>query len=222
MSRGGLVALLLPLAALLLPLRVGAEPPVIPQGTLTLEELMHRMATTTGVRASFHETKELALLEAPLESDGKLYFVPPGRMARITTRPGASTLVIDGPKMTFRDETGATDVDLSASRVARTIVENFVVLFNGDLPSLRERYEVAYSADGPRWRMQLLPKGAPLSQFVGEVSLRGDGPALEEMVIVEREGDRTVTRFRDMETGVRFGPEELAKLFPQGASSTRP
>ena len=209
-------------ALLLLQPVAAAEPPVIPKGTLTLEELMHRMATTTGVRASFHETKELVLLEAPLESDGRLYFVPPARMARITTRPGASTLVIDGPKMSFRDETGATDVDLSASRVARTIVENFVVLFNGDLPGLRERYAVDYSADGPRWRMRLVPKGAPLSQFVGEVSLRGDGPALEEMVIVEPEGDRTVTRFHDMETGVRFGPDELARLFPQGASSTQP
>ncbi len=215
-------ACLAAVGALLLPLLARAEPPVIPKGTLTLEELMHHMATTTGVRAAFHETKELALLEAPLESDGELYFVPPDRMARITTRPGASTLVIDGARMSFRDETGATDVDLSASRVARTVVENFVVLFNGDLPGLRERYHVDYSADGARWRMRLVPKAAPLSQFIAEVSLRGDGPALEEMVIVEREGDRTVTRFHDMETGVRFGADELARLFPQGASPTKP
>ena len=85
----------------------------IPSGPLTLEVLMHGMATSTGVRAEFREEKTLALLESPLVSEGTLYFIPPSRMARITTRPGASSLVIDGQKMSYTDETGASDVDLA-------------------------------------------------------------------------------------------------------------
>jgi hypothetical protein len=174
------------------------------------------------VRAKFREEKILALLETPLVSEGTLYFVPPSRMARITTHPGASALVIDGGRMSYTDEAGASDVDLAGSRVARSMVENFVVLFGGDLAALRERYHVEFGAEGTRWRMQLLPKAAPLSQFIASVELRGVGPALEEMVIREADGDRTTTRFQRVEADTRFTPEELARLFPPGPSAPVP
>jgi outer membrane lipoprotein-sorting protein len=212
----------LALLALLAAVSAGAEPPAIPQGPLTLEALMQRMSATSGVRAEFREEKTLALLETPLVSEGTLYFIPPSRMARITTRPGASKLVIDGQRMSYSDEAGASDVDLAGNRVARTIVENFVVLFAGDLAALRERYRVGFSAEGLRWRVHLTPKAAPLSQFLASVEMKGDGPALKEMAIREADGDLTVTRFQRVETDVHFTPEELARLFPPGPSAAAP
>ena len=214
----------LALLALLMAATVGAgaESPAIPSGPLTLEALMQRMSSTTGVRAEFREEKTLALLETPLVSEGTLYFVPPSRLARITTRPGASALVIDGGRMSYTDEAGESDVDLSGNRVARSIVENFIVLFGGDLAALRERYRVEFGAEGTRWHMQLTPKTAPLTQFIASVEMRGVGPELEEMVIREADGDRTVTRFRQVETDTRFTPEELARLFPPGSSAPLP
>jgi hypothetical protein len=151
-----------------------------------------------------------------------LYFVPPARMARITTRPGASALVIDGGRLSYSDETGASDVDLASNRVARALVENFVVLFAGDLPALRERYNVDFAADGARWRMQLTPKAEPLAKFIASVELRGEGPALKEMAVREADGDQTLTRFERVETDTRFSPEELARLFSPGSSAARP
>lgn len=199
-----------------------AEPLAAPSGPLTLEALMQRMSATTGVRAAFREEKSLALLEAPLVSEGTLYFVPPDRMARITTRPGASTLVIDGGRLSYRDEAGASDVDLSGNRAARALVENFVVLFAGDLAALRERYDLRFEAEGTRWRIQLAPRAAPLTSFIASVELRGVGPALAEMSVREADGDLTVTRFERVETDVDYTPEELARLFPAGASAARP
>ena len=196
--------------------------PEVPHGTLTLETLMHHMATTSGVRAEFHEVKQIALLEEPLESDGTLYFIPPSRMARVTRTPGATTLLIDGSRMSYRDMAGGNSVDLSANRVARTIVENFVVLFNGDLRALRDRYNVGYDADGPRWDMRLVPKGPPVSQLIASIELNGDGPALKQMVLVEKEGDRTTTFFHDVVTDVQFSPEELSRIFLEKAPAKVP
>ncbi|HEY8155408.1 MAG TPA: outer membrane lipoprotein carrier protein LolA [Myxococcota bacterium] len=212
----------LALLALLLAASAGAESPAIPSGPLTLEAMMARMASTPGVRAEFREEKQLALLAAPLVSEGTLYFIPPSRLARITSRPGASTLVIDGGRMSYTDEAGASDVDLAGSRVARSVVENFVVLFGGDLAALRERYAIEFDAEGARWRMRLTPKAAPLSQFIASVEMRGVGPALEQMLIREADGDLTTTRFQRVETDRRFSPEELARLFPPVASAPAP
>lgn len=196
--------------------------PEVPHGTLTLETLMHHMATTSGVRAEFHEVKHIALLEQPLESDGTLYFIPPARMARITRAPGATTLVIDGSRMSYRDTTGGNSVDLSGNRVARAIVENFVVLFNGDLDALQKHYEVGFDAESARWHMRLVPKGPPVSQLIASIELRGDGPALQEMVVVEKEGDRTTTLFHDVVVDTRFSPEELSHIFLENAPAKVP
>jgi len=220
--RGRRPAPRLALIALLAAASAGAEPPAVPSGPLTLEAMMQRMASTPGVRAEFREEKHLALLDAPLVSEGTLYFVPPSRMARITSRPGKTVLVIDGGRMSYTDATGASQVDLAGSRVARSMVENFVVLFGGDLAALRERYRIDFEAEGMRWQMRLMPKAAPLSQFIASIEMRGVGPALEEMVIHEADGDLTTTRFRRVETDRRFTPEELARLFPPGPSTQAP
>jgi outer membrane lipoprotein-sorting protein len=213
---------LLALLSLLAAASAAAEPPAVLQGPLTLETLMQRMAATSGVRAEFREEKTLALLEAPLVSEGTLYFIPPARMARITTRPGASRLVIDGERMSYTDETGASDVDLAGNRVARSIVENFVVLFAGDLAALQDRYRVEFTARHRVWRIHLTPKAAPLSEFLASVEMQGEGPALEQMAMREADGDLTVTRFQRVETDVRFTPEELARLFAPAGTAPAP
>ena len=183
------------------------------QGPLTLETLMQQLATTSGVRAEFHEVKEIALLDRPLKSAGTLYFVPPRRMAHYTTRPTRSAFVVDGSRLSFRDETGGESVDLSVNPIARAVVENFVVLFNGDLEALRARYNVGFEAQGPRWKLDLVPRDSRVMAVVSRVVLRGDDAALEEMVVSEAGGDRTVTTFHDVRTDVRFSEAELARIF---------
>jgi hypothetical protein len=187
---------------------VGSEP------QLGLEELMRRMAGTPGVVARFVETKQLALLELPLESRGTLYFVPPQRLARRTSSPGVSTLIIDGGRLTFRDQAGGEEIDLAASPVVRVLVENFIVLFNGDLVELRKRYRTSFEADDSSWVLLLTPRGAPLNRFVESVTMRGDvSGGMREMVMVEKGGDRTTTRFDQVDIDHVFDQRELAEVF---------
>jgi len=217
-SRRGVVLVglepLFAVAALVLLAGAGGRMPAgSERGPLTLETLMQQMATTSGVRAEFHEVKEIALLNRPLESTGTLYFVPPRRLAHYTTRPTRSAFVIDGSRLSFRDETGGESVDLSADHIARAIIENFVVLFNGDLEALRDRYDVGFEAQGPRWKLELVPRDPRMRSVVSRVVLRGDDAVLEQMVVSEAGGDRTVTTFDDVRTDVRFSETELARIF---------
>jgi outer membrane lipoprotein-sorting protein len=203
----------------------GEVPPATeqdPREPLTLETLMQHMATTSGVRAEFHELKEIALLDRPLESAGTLYVVPPRRLAHYTTRPTRSVFVIDGSRLSFRDETGGESVDLSADPIARTVVENFVVLFNGDLEALQARYDVGFEAQGPRWQLDLVPRDSRVIAVVSRVMLRGNGVALEQMVVSEAGGDRTVTTFHDVRNEVRFSDAELARIFSHDPNAPPP
>jgi outer membrane lipoprotein-sorting protein len=179
----------------------------------TLESLMAGMAKTTGVEARFLERKEIALLSEPIETRGTLVFLPPDRLVRITTEPSHSRLVIAGEHFSFRDAAGGEAVDLSANPLAREFVDNFIVLFNGDLARLRERYEPVLSGDAARWSLALRPRHRPLSDLIERITLEGSGRTLRGMEMLERDGDRTTTRFEDVAVDRRFTPAEIERWF---------
>jgi hypothetical protein len=181
-----------------------------------LDALLRGMAGASGVEARFVERKELALLAAPLESRGLLYFVPPARMARFTDAPDATALVVDGDRVRFRDGAGEEQLDLSATPMARVFVDNFVVLFSGDRARLEALYEVTLHGDLDAWELRLTPRRPPLDRVLERVVLSGAGPAMREMQVVERDGDRTVTRFERVDADRRFDAAERARLFEAG------
>jgi len=218
---GGLRALRAAAAVLLVaaaPLAGARSDPKVPDtGSLELEKLMRGMAGSRGVVASFRETKELALLDVPIESRGTLYFVPPDRLARHMSAPTRSELVIDGDRVQFRDESGREGMDLSGSPIARVYLDNFTVLFGGDLPALEARYEVDFQSDEAQWKLRLVPRSKRVKRFVEHIELRGDPVAMREMVIVERDGDRTTTVFEQVDPDHAFARDELAQLFGEAA-----
>lgn len=184
----------------------------------TLESLMRGMASTSGVVAHFREVKELGLLSAPLETRGILHFVPPDRLARQTLEPSRSRLVIDGERVAYRDEAGDEVADLSSSPLAQEFVKSFIVLFNGDLETLRERYEpelrVAAGGEAPaRWTLVLRPRHRPLADVIEHITLEGRGRVLERIALRETDGDRSITTFEDVEVDRRFDPDELERIF---------
>ena len=196
------------LMLLLVCVPAGAEP-----DQTGLDELLASMAATRGVEAEFHERREVALLVEPLESRGRLYFVPPDRMARFTIEPAFSALVSDRGNLRFRDAQVGEEMDLSASPMATAFVENFTAVFSGDRSRLERFYEARLETRGEDWELILLPRGLPLSRFIEVVTLRGDAGGMQELEVRETDGDQTLTRFVSVELDRSFDPDELETLF---------
>jgi outer membrane lipoprotein-sorting protein len=178
-----------------------------------LEALMLRFASSGGVRAHFREIKHLALLSAPIESEGMLYFAPPNRLARYTSRPGKARVVVNGTRAAFYNPTGHQEVDLESSEVASHLVGNLVVLLRGDLPGLLARYHVALSDDSREWVLELEPRSSVVRKLIASIRIKGSGVGLVEMETRESSGDKTVMRFSQVETGVDFAAAELERIF---------
>jgi hypothetical protein len=202
-----------------------------------LSALLAGMRSTSGVIAEFTETRELALLSSPLESTGTIWFVPPARLVRLVTSPGRSRLVVDGDKVRFESDTGTQALDLSASPIARQIIDSFVVLFNGDEKRLRELYTVTFdagsgaaaagsatqgSAPGAAvWHLHLVPRSAPLDRMIASFDMFGSDRRIDRMEAAEPDGDRTVTRFGATDVQHAFTARELDELFGAAAGSSR-
>jgi len=182
-----------------------------------LDEILRRMASTPGVEAVFDERKELALLAAPLETRGVIYFVPPDRFARFTTSPGRSALLVTGDAVQLREGSDAEAIDLSGNRVARVFVENFVALWSGDRDRLERLYTPEFRGTREAWELRLVPRRAPLADVIALITLRGDRDALQQLIVEERDGDRTTTRFGATRSDRVFTPAELRQIFSVGA-----
>ena len=178
-----------------------------------LDELMDRFAASRGVRARFRETKHLALLVKPLETEGLLFFAPPNWLARYTTRPGVSSVVVRGDWVAFHDETGHQQLTLGSNDVARHFVDHLVVLLRGDLPVLRSRYVVAFRSEDTGWELTLEPRSEAVRGVVEWIRFDGRGDHLTRLETLETSGDRTVTIFGEVEPNRVFPPAELDRIF---------
>jgi hypothetical protein len=182
-----------------------------------LAEILDRMASTHGVEAVFEERKEVALLEAPLESRGVIYFVPPDRFARFTSSPGFSALVVTGDAVHLREGRDGEPIDLSGNRMARVFVENFVTLWSGDRERLERLYAPEFRGTLDAWELRLVPRRPPLADILAAITLKGDRAAMRDLLVEERDGDRTTTRFGATRSDRVFTAAELQRIFGAGA-----
>ena len=190
------------------------KPAAAERAAPTFDELLAQFKRAPGLSAKFHEEKHLAMLEAPLVTEGTIHFAPPRRLARRAEKPVASVLLIEGDKLQFGDADGKQSVDLATNPAARLFVDAFVELLAGDRAGLEKLFSIAFAPRrGGAWRVTLTPRVAPMDKVIKELALSGDGLALREMDLRETSGDWTHTTFSDVDVNHAYAPAELARVF---------
>lgn len=114
---------------------------------LSAESLLREFSRMPGLEARFVEEKTLAMLAAPLESRGTLYYAPPGYMLRRIDEPRRSEVLVTPDRLVVT-EGGAVvqQFDLNARSEVSTFVESFVWILAGDIEKLRSAYELRFAA----------------------------------------------------------------------------
>jgi outer membrane lipoprotein-sorting protein len=174
---------------------------------------MQRFAASGGVRARFRESRHLSILTDPIETTGTLYFAPPDRLARHTTWPGRSSVVIEAERVLLGDETGQRVFDLNTSEIARALVGNLMIVFRGDLESLRERYSIAFDSNAESWTLDLEPRSRALRSVIERIHFVGRGRDLTAMETRESNGDRTIMELSEIESGLSWEQRDLDRIF---------
>ena len=180
---------------------------------LTLDSLMSQFRAVTGLEAKFHEEKKMALLSAPLLSEGAIYFSAPDRFVRETTAPAKSTLRVDSHELRFGDASGTQAIPLDGNPVVRLFVDAFVKVLQGDREALERIFAIELKTAGKGWQLILKPKVAPMTQVIDRLELFGSGVAIDKMLLFEVDGDETDTVFSAVNTARKFSPAESARIF---------
>ncbi|HEB89987.1 MAG TPA: outer membrane lipoprotein carrier protein LolA [Deltaproteobacteria bacterium] len=183
-------------------------------------ELLAGFAGSRGFEARFIEEKTLALLAAPLRSEGHLYFEAPSNLLRRVEKPRRQEILVRRDEVRIRDASGEQVIDLASRGPARPLIQSMIWIFTGDVESLEKVYRIDYRVlegehgeGARRWQADLVPKGGPLASLIERLRVGGEGRATDYLEFVETSGDRTLTRIVDVEPGRRFGPEERRELF---------
>lgn len=201
-------------------------------GPNTASELFSRMATLSGLEASFVENKKVALLKVPLRSEGALFYMRPGHLLRQVTQPKASQVLITPERLELKDSQGTRTMDLRARPDVKLFVEAFIKVLAGDQAALSKVFDIQFERalvnssqpappPGPTtgWNLTLTPKAAPLNQLVRKLVLSGKGYAVERIEVLETKGDSAVTELTVKTVGRIFSVEEQRTLFGIGATS---
>lgn len=202
-----LLAVVLSPSVVLWPSAASAQPSV------TLDSLLGQFAALPGLEARFVEEKRIALLAVPVRSEGRLFFVNPGRMMRHVTSPDPShTLIADG-ELRMRSGGRTETLSIRTNPVLRGFVESFRAVLAGNRADLDRFYvaQLTTSADG--WELRLTPRDAALREFLRSITMRGQGVILRDMRMVEVSGDETRTEFFDVDTHRSFSPAEAQRIF---------
>lgn len=168
----------------------------------TVPELSTVVEGFRTMQSTYTERKHLSLMEDPLVSEGKIYFIAPNLLKMVTVRPFRQTLTIDGQSLLIvQHDLGKEDrLDLGQVPTARAMVRSILEVLAGRVTELENRYHCTAERDGKGYVLDLVPTREPMISMVTRLRVRVE-PALgiKEIVTEEKDGDRTVLTLTNVE-----------------------
>ncbi len=190
---------LMAVAAMVMVSFQGSSPAATHQAPpLTLESLLRTLKENPSKRVHFHESRQLAALTRPLESEGVLAFTPPSTLLKEVKSPRAITYRVEGDKVFINDPRSSLQevFSLSESGMLEAFIEAIRAPLAGDLLTLQRFWEPHLGGSLTHWSLTLLPRDLGVKALVQRVTVKGDGGNILAMTIEEANGDSTKLTFK--------------------------
>jgi hypothetical protein len=154
--------------------------------------LMRALSSNKGGRASFVETKYIALLDAPVRSSGELSYAPPDRLEKRTERPKAEVMKLDKDLLTLERGNKKLTINLGDQPEALAFVDSIRRTLAGDRAALERHYALHLSGTAERWTLNLLPSDQRIAALVTSITVAGSGNQVRRIEYRQTDGDRAV------------------------------
>ena len=159
-----------------------------------VEQLMRSLSAVKSSRAKFVERKQMAILNAPLESSGVLAYTAPGRLEKRTLLPRTETLLLDRDKLTIESSEKRLNRTLNLQQypMVWALVEGIRSTLAGDMATLRRFYQVSFEGGESRWLLVLKPLEPRIREVLADIRISGSAQRIEVIEVVESSGDRSI------------------------------
>jgi outer membrane lipoprotein-sorting protein len=190
-------AMLLLIACLLSPFPAAAE-----SAAWSIDHLMQSLASVEQRQARFRETRELSLLQQALTSEGTLTFQRPDTLIKQYDPPNGMRYRIDANRLLMRKADGEeTVIRLDNAPQLQAYVAALRAVLAGNLQQLQTYFELHLEGDRKAWQLTLTPRQPGLARQVIRIEIFGSEQGIEQFVVMEQGGDRTITRLHEPHAG---------------------
>ena len=173
----------------------------------SLTELAQTLQKPANVQGAFTQQRYLKSLSKPMTTQGKFVLIPKKGLLWQMEKPFATTLRVraDG----IMQWTGSAWANPNASKLGQNRqIQLFLDLLGGNTQGLEKQFDLALSGTEQQWTLQLTPKTAITRQIFTRIGISGD-TVVRKIQLDEKQGDRTVMQFEQIQTGKPLG--EFAK-----------
>ena len=157
-----------------------------------VEPLMAKLQQVKSASAGFVERKYLRLLMQRLETAGRLSYVAPDWLQKVTTKPALATFELRGDTVSSIQRNGERySVTLAEHPEIAALVEGLRSTLAGDLPTLQRYYTIDFQGSHANWQLRLTPIDLTVREKVDDILISGAEATLKRVEVHEQDGDRS-------------------------------
>jgi hypothetical protein len=180
--------------------------------------LRSRLADVALLHGEFRQSRTMAGFRHPLSSSGDFVLVRGRGVLWRTRKPFPASLVVTGEHIDSiaADGRRSQRIDTRGEPVMRAVVDLLTATLAADVTALRSHFSVETELVGAiGWRLSLLANEALLSRQIGRIGVAGER-FVREVILEERNGDRTELIFSQWRDGGTLSGDEEALLSGRG------
>ena len=157
-----------------------------------LQQLMDSLAQHKSGRATFVETKRIAMLDKPVESSGELLFVAPDRLEKRTLKPKPEAMIVDGDALTLERGGRKRQMQLQAYPEVAAFIDSIRGTLAGDRKALERSYRLSLDGLADDWTLELVPMNEKMKAVVQRIRIAGVRDQVKSIAITQADGDSSL------------------------------
>lgn len=182
----------------------------LPAWAFDTAQLTAQLQQPATVQGSFTQQRFLRALSQPMQTSGRfalrnrhgLYWqIDQPFDLRLRVRPDGIAQWSGGQWRSTRQSGQAAQVKL------------FMAVLGGDMRELQRQFDIRLTGHARQWRLQLTPKTAVMRQVFDSITVEG-GQLVQRIELNEKQGDRTVMQFHQLQAGQALSGPAAQALAP--------
>ncbi|MCP5267956.1 MAG: outer membrane lipoprotein carrier protein LolA [Zoogloeaceae bacterium] len=164
----------------------------LPAAAFDVIQLMNDLARHKGGRATFVETKYIALLDKPLIASGEMNYIAPHYLEKRTLKPKPEVLILDRDTLSIERDKKKLSINLANQPEALAFVDSIRGTLSGNRAALEKNYLLMLSGNAGKWELTLLPSDQKIASLVLRITVSGNGNQIRNIEYLQADGDRAV------------------------------
>jgi outer membrane lipoprotein-sorting protein len=161
---------------------------------------MDSLARNKSGRATFVETKHIAMLSAPLVSSGELLYTAPDKLEKRTLKPKPESMAIDGDMLSITRGRQKFELQLQAQPELAAFIDSIRGTLAGDRNALERNYRLSLEGAPEKWVLQLLPTDNRMKAVVQRILISGVQGEVKSIEIDQADGDSSLMAIENSAT----------------------